>query len=71
MKISSLIIDVKVDELSNQGKKYLGQIQTLAKELVQIGLPCSDGKESAWNAGDSGSIPGERSPGGGHDNPLQ
>lgn len=47
MKISSLILDVKVDELSNQGKKSLGQIQTLAKELVQIGLPCSDGKESA------------------------
>ena len=32
----------------------------------------SDGKESACNAGDLGSIPGlERSPGGGHGNPLQ
>jgi len=32
----------------------------------------SDSKESACNAGDLGSIPGlERSPGGGHDNPLQ
>ena len=32
----------------------------------------SDGKESACNAGDLGSIPGSgRSPGGGHDNPLQ
>jgi len=32
----------------------------------------SDGKESAYNAGDLGSIPGlERSPGGGHGNPLQ
>ena len=31
----------------------------------------SDGKESACNAGDLGSIPGSgRSPGGGHDNPL-
>ena len=31
----------------------------------------SDGKESAWNAGDLGSIPGlGRSPGGGHGNPL-
>ena len=32
----------------------------------------SDGKESACNAGDPGSIPGPgRSPGGGHDHPLQ
>ena len=32
----------------------------------------SDGKESACNAGDLGSIPGlERSPRGGHGNPLQ
>ena len=32
----------------------------------------SDSKESTCNAGDLGSIPGlERSPGGGHGNPLQ
>ena len=32
----------------------------------------SDGKESACNAGDPGSIPGSgSSPGGGHGNPLQ
>jgi len=32
----------------------------------------SDNKESAYNAGDLGSIPRlGRSPGGGHDNPLQ
>ena len=32
----------------------------------------SDGKASACNAGDPGSIPGSgRSPGGGHGNPLQ
>ena len=32
----------------------------------------SDGKESAWNAGDPGSISGEgRSPGEGNGNPLQ
>ena len=32
----------------------------------------SDGKESAYKAGDLGSIPGlGRSPGGGHGNPLQ
>ena len=40
---------------------------------VFLGFPGgSDGKESAHNAGDLGSIPGlGRSPGGGHDNPLQ
>ena len=33
---------------------------------------CSDGKESACNTGDLGSIPGlGRSPGGGHGNALQ
>ena len=32
----------------------------------------SDGKGSACNAGDAGSVPGlESSPGGGHGNPLQ
>ena len=32
----------------------------------------SEGKASAWNAGDPASIPGsERSPGGGNGNPLQ
>ena len=32
----------------------------------------SDGKESACNVGDLGSVPGlGRSPGGGHGNPLQ
>ena len=38
-----------------------------------LGFPgSSDGKESACNAGDLGSIPGlGRSPGGGHGNPLQ
>ena len=38
-----------------------------------LGFPGnSDGKESACNVGDLGSIPGlGRSPGGGHGNPLQ
>ena len=32
----------------------------------------SDSKESIWNVGDLGSVPGSgRSPGGGHGNPLQ
>ena len=40
---------------------------------AQRGLPySSNGKDSAYNAGDLGLIPGsERSPGGGHGNPLQ
>ena len=40
---------------------------------VQVGFPGgSDGKESACNAGDLGSIPGlGRSPEGGHGKPLQ
>ena len=38
-----------------------------------ISFPCgSDGKASAYNAGDPGSIPGSgSSPGEGHGNPLQ
>jgi len=38
-----------------------------------LGFPGgSDGKESAYNEGDLGSLPGlGRSPGGGHGNPLQ
>ena len=48
-------------------KRFPGKI------LVYKGFPCgSDGKESARNAGDLGSIPGlGRSPGEGHDDPLQ
>ena len=45
----------------------------MADLLLCCGFPGgSDGKESACNAGDLGSIPGlGRSPGGGHGNPLQ
>ena len=41
--------------------------------FILIGLPCgSNGKESACNAGDQGSIPGlRRSSGGGYGNALQ
>ena len=43
------------------------------KSKHNLGFPGgSDGKESACNLGDLGSIPGlGRSPGGGHSNPLQ
>ena len=37
-----------------------------------LGFQWLSGKESAYNAGDMGLIPGSgRSPGGGNDNPLQ
>ena len=41
--------------------------------MTRKGFPgSSDGKESAYNVGDLGVIPGsERSPGGGHGKPLQ
>ena len=41
--------------------------------ILNRGFPGgSDGKESVWNAGDSGMIPGlGRPPGGGNGNPLQ
>ena len=41
--------------------------------IATLGFPSSSNdKESACNAGDLGLIPGlERSPGGGHGNPLQ
>ena len=47
-------------------------LHTLTKCKVYILYVNSDGKESACNVGDLGSIPGlERSPGGGHGSPLQ
>ena len=48
-------------------------IQALLVSLVTVGFPGGlDGKESACNVGDRGSIPGlGRSPGEGNDNPLQ
>ena len=56
----------------------LGYFDTARNGLNQVlgtiwGFPGgSVGKESAYNAGDLGSIPGlGRSPGGGHSNPLQ
>ena len=50
---------------------FLGNL--IAASYATLGLPGgSDGKESACNVGDLGSIPGlGRSPGGGHGNPLQ
>ena len=50
------------------------EYKSLGKILkVKMGFPCgSVAKNPPANAGDTGSVPGlERSPGGGHDNPLQ
>ena len=49
-----------------------GRDQTIFKENGILSFPGgSDGKESAYNAGDQGSIPGSgRSPGEGNGNPL-
>ena len=55
-------------------QKFCGAVGDLTFALVGVfGLPqWLDGKESAFNAGDVGSIPGwGRSPGGGHGNSLQ
>ena len=48
-------------------------LNDLQVSLLTQGFPSgSDGKESAYNVGDLGSIPGSgRSPGEGHGNPLQ
>ena len=49
------------------------EVNDLFSSMSYLGFPGgSDGKESACNMGDLGSIPGlGRSPGGGHDNRLQ
>ena len=55
-------------------QKFCGAVGDLTLAMVGVfGLPqWLDGKESAFNAGDVGSIPGlGRSPGRGHGNPLQ
>ena len=67
-------------DLKIKGHKLLGKpglwdlyyMQICIHVYTYMGFPGSSaGKESACNAGDLGSIPGlERSPGGGHGNPL-
>ena len=53
------------------GGKRLGW--ELGASRWKLGIPCSSvSKESAWNSGDPGSIPGSgRNPGEGNGNPLQ
>ena len=60
----------KMDKKPNKSFSKEG-IQLASKHILDF--PVSpDGKEFIYNAGDLASIPGlGRSPGGGHDNPLQ
>ena len=66
-----------MQKLQEMEVRSLGWEYPLEKEIATHssipGLPCgSAGKESAFNAGDMGSIPGlGKSPGGGNGNPLQ
>ena len=55
-----------------QVKRHLVLDFVLYQVLVSWGLPySSDGKESAYNAGDLGSVPGSGRSGEGNGNPLQ
>ena len=56
-----------------QWSREVSETRLSCSKWYLLGFPGgSDGKESACNAGDLGSIPGLwRSPGGGHGNPLQ
>ena len=69
-----LLVSIIVLEVLN---KYISQSELESKKYMlfedDIGLPWwLSGKESTWNKGDAGSVPGSgRSPGGGHGNPLQ
>ena len=62
-------------EKGNKSKKKKNKKKKKEKSsvLLSMGFPGgADDRESACSAGDLGSIPGlGRSPGGGHDNPLQ
>ena len=53
--------------------KYINSIHIGKNQTIILVFPGgADGKESACNVGDPGSIPGSgRSPGGGNGNPLQ
>ena len=59
--------------ISFTGRQLCVPVQNYLMIAVSLGFPGgSDGKQSAWNAGDGSWIPGlRRSPGEGSDNPLQ
>ena len=68
-----MLTDVFVGENHDPGSNMIIFSYIHISCYMSIGFPCgSDGKESACNAGNLGSISGlGRSPGGGNGNPLQ
>ena len=74
MVIYSSILAWKIPWIEEPGGLQFRRSQRVGRDRVPtVGFPGgSEGKASACNAGDLGSIPGSgRSPGEGHGNPLQ
>ena len=63
----------QLDPSAKQGQDWLVPGWESGERILNLGFPGgSDGKESAGNAGDPGSIPGSgRFPGEGNGDPLQ
>ena len=74
--MSDKVFKVHLQEMRN-GVFWLGRERAECSNRFLVGNKMgffgdSNGKEFAYSMGDSASIPGSgRSPGGGHDNPLQ
>ena len=67
--VSGYFLKIGKDQLSTSGKQA---VLPSSREVISNFPGGSDGKASAYNAGDPGSIPGSgRSPGEGNGNPLQ
>ena len=69
----SKVCDITFESKRKEKRKRQSLVETEMNIIRDGGFPGgSDGKESACNVGDLGSLPGlGRSPGGGHGNPLQ
>ena len=66
------LVLLEQDTLNRGGCREHQSAFLVNRHCLDAGKGDSDGKESACNAGDLGSIPGlGRSPGGKHGNPLQ
>ena len=64
--------EVEATALGWSGESRVGPTGKMLLSLGCVQGLCSDGKDSAYNAGDLGSIPGSgRSPGGRNGNPFQ
>ena len=70
---NGILVDLATLPLPWSGSGHGGTWAPTREPQINAAVPGgSDGKDSAINAGDWGSIPGSgRSPGGGNDNPLQ